>query len=232
MPRDEGRTGVKIKKETVGGDMSSFTLPAQIEQESMRIIGRILQEKGLDISGPERPVVMRVIHATADFDFASTMYFSEGAVERAHEAIRAGHAIITDTNMALAGISRAGLKKYGNEAVCFMADERIAKRAKEDGTTRACAAMSFASGLYPEGIYVIGNAPTALLRLEELIRSGAVRPSLVAGVPVGFVNVTESKERIYAACAEYNIPVITAGGRKGGSTVAAAIMNALIYGCG
>ncbi len=207
----------------------TFVLPSEIEAESMRRIEADLSGMGLEFPEDEMPVIRRVIHATADFDYAKNLYFSPGAVQKGYEALMAGKAVITDTNMALAGISKPSCRRFGNTACCFMADEEIARRAKAEGTTRACASMGYAAGLYPDGIYVIGNAPTALIRLEELICSGQVRPSLIVGVPVGFVNVVESKERIIECCREYTIPVIAARGRKGGSTVAAAIMNALFY---
>ncbi len=206
-----------------------FMSPSEIEAESMRRIGEELLEMGMTFPGEEMPVIRRVIHATADFDYAKNLYFSRDAVRRGKQAIASGKCVITDTNMALAGISKPSCRRFGNTACCFMADEEIAGRAKAEGTTRAWAAIGYAAKLYPDGIYVIGNAPTALLRLEALICAEEARPSLIVGVPVGFVNVVESKERIMECCREYDIPAIVAGGRKGGSTVAAAIMNALFY---
>ncbi len=212
------------------GFHSEFLTPSEIEAESMRRIEAVLKEMDVTYSEEEMSVVRRVIHTTADFDFAGNMYFSKDAVKLGRRALASGISVITDTNMALAGISRPSCEKYKNRPCCFMADEMIARKAKADGTTRAYAAMGYAASLYPEGIYAIGNAPTALFRLEELIRAGKMRPSLIVGVPVGFVNVTESKERIIACCLEYSIPAIVARGRKGGSAVAATVMNALFYG--
>ena len=150
------------------------------------------------------------------------------AVRHGVAAVRNGMPVVTDTNMAKAGVSRAGLGKFGGEVFCFMADPLIAEQAKAEGCTRAAAAMRHAAGLYPQAIYAVGNAPTALLALEDQIRQG-LRPSLIIGAPVGFVNVVESKERILQICREYEIPAIVAAGRKGGSSIAAAICNALIY---
>lgn len=204
--------------------------PAMIEAESMRRITEELNGTGTHWHEPELSVVRRVIHTTADFDFARSMFFSEGAVRAGREALRRGKSIVTDTNMALAGISRPSMDRYKNEAVCFMADPKTAQAARAQGSTRAWAAMGYAAEHFPGAVYVVGNAPTALIRLEELIRSGSFLPSLIIAVPVGFVNVVESKERIRSACLDRNIPIIAAMGRKGGSTVAAAIVNALFYG--
>ncbi len=207
-----------------------FVSPSEIEAESMRRIEAELSTMRVAFQREELSVVRRVIHSTADFDFAKNLHFSGDAVRMGREALKAGKAVITDTNMALAGVSKPSCRKYGNPAVCYMADEEVARIAKEKGTTRAYAAMGHAASLYPDGVYAIGNAPTALLRLEELIRSGQICPSLIVGVPVGFVNVVESKERIIECCSMFDIPAIVARGRKGGSGVAAAIMNALFYG--
>ena len=196
----------------------------------MRRITEELQEMGISRSHEELPVIRRVIHATADFDFAKTMVFTEDAVRRGREALLKGKCVITDTNMALAGISSSACRRYGNEAHCFMADPGVFAKAKKEGTTRAYAAMGYAAEQFPDAVYVIGNAPTALFRLDELIRTACLSPSLIVAVPVGFVNVTESKEQILNTCKKYRIPVIAAMGRKGGSTVAAAVMNALFYG--
>ena len=195
-------------------------LPADIEKRSMEIIGEELGELKID---PEKiSIVKRVIHTSADFDYARNMRFSEGVVEKALEALKNGATIITDTNMACTGINKAGLAKLGAKAVCFMADADVAARAKEAGSTRAAACMEKACTV--EGI-AVGNAPTALVRLDELVKEGKIKPALVIGVPVGFVNVVESKEIIM----QTGIPYIVAVGRKGGSNVAAAICNALIY---
>ncbi len=204
-------------------------LPADIERTSMSIISQELQERGIILPEKNAAVVRRVIHTTADFDYAENLQFTENAVSRSVGKLTAGGAvIITDTNMALSGVSKPSLKKLGAEAFCFMADTEIEKRAKEQGCTRAAASMEYGAAQYPKAIFAVGNAPTALLKLEELIEEG-LRPSLVIGVPVGFVNVVESKERIFAVCEKYVIPAIVAFGRKGGSNVAAAITNALLY---
>lgn len=149
-------------------------------------------------------------------------------MEAAVKALHAGAFIVTDTNMALAGITKPGLKKLNGEAICYMADPAVAEAAKQAGTTRAVAAMHRAAREHPGAILAIGNAPTALLTIAEEMEAG-LRPALVIGVPVGFVNVVESKEVLFAACERYGVPAIAAMGRKGGSNVAAAICNALIY---
>ena len=203
-------------------------VPADIERTSLSIIERELDERGIRLPPEQAPVVKRVIHATADFDYAEAMAFTHSSVPRALEALRQGVPVITDTNMAKAGVSRPGLKKLGGEALCFMADPEVAAQAKREGTTRAAAAMQYAAARWPNGIFAVGNAPTALFRLAEEIEGGC-RPSLIIAVPVGFVNVTEAKERIWKTCLAYDVPAIVAWGRKGGSTVAAAVCNALIY---
>lgn len=198
-------------------------LPEDIEKRSMEIIGDELGQ--LRIDEDKLDIVKRVIHTSADFDYARNMLFSEGAVERALEALQKGATIITDTNMACTGINKAGLTKLGAKAVCYIADPDIAERAKEAGSTRAAACMEKACSVEGPVIIAVGNAPTALVRLDELIKEGRIKPELVIGVPVGFVNVVESKEIIMNAGVSY----IVARGRKGGSNVAAAICNALIY---
>ncbi|MDO4870208.1 MAG: precorrin-8X methylmutase [Bacillota bacterium] len=208
-----------------------YTKPADIEKESMRIIEGELNERGLIIPDENLTVVKRVIHTTADFDYAENLRFTEGAVSRVVSALQSGDAgltFITDTNMALSGISKPSLAKLGASALCYMADENIMQEAKAAGTTRAYASMKRGASEYPNGIFVSGNAPTALIAISELIRDG-LRPSLVIGVPVGFVNVVESKEELFALCEEKDIPAIVAFGRKGGSNVAASICNALLY---
>ena len=206
--------------------MPQHHLPADIERTSMKIITGELAQRGLDIPPENAPVVKRVIHTTADFDYAQTLHFTPGAVAAGIAAMHAGATIITDTNMALAGITKPGLAKLGGQALCFMADPAVAAAAKQAGTTRAVA--HGIDPLWPEGIYAVGNAPTALLTIAEKIENG-LRPALVIGVPVGFVNVVESKERLFAVCESHGVPAIVAMGRKGGSNVAAAICNALIY---
>ena len=203
-------------------------LPADIERTSISIITRELDELGLTPPPETAAVVKRVIHTTADFDYAKNLRFTPGAVEAAVRALQRGAVIVTDTNMALAGISRPGLAKLGCEAVCYMADPAVAEAAKQAGTTRAVAAMHRAAREHPGAILAVGNAPTALLTIADEIEAG-LRPALVIGVPVGFVNVVESKETLFAICEQHGVPAIAAMGRKGGSNVAAAICNALIY---
>ena len=203
-------------------------LPADIERTSISIITRELDELGLTPPPETAAVVKRVIHTTADFDYAKNLRFTPGAVQAAVRALQRGAVIVTDTNMALAGISRPGLAKLGCEAVCYMADPAVAEAAKQAGTTRAVAAMHRAAREHPGAVLAVGNAPTALLTIAEEIEAG-LRPALVIGVPVGFVNVVESKETLFAICEQHGVPVIAAMGRKGGSNVAAAICNALVY---
>lgn len=203
-------------------------LPADIERTSMRIITEELARRGLTILPENAAVVKRVIHTTADFEYAQNLQFTPGAVAAGAEAMHAGATIITDTNMALAGITKPGLAKLGGQALCFMADPAVAAAAKQAGTTRAVAAMHKAAKDYPGAVLAVGNAPTALLAIAEEIENG-LRPALVIGVPVGFVNVVESKRHLFAVCGKYHVPAIVAMGRKGGSNVAAAICNALVY---
>lgn len=202
-------------------------LPADIECTSMAIITAELAARGLVIAPQNAAVVKRVIHTTADFDYAESLRFTPDAVTIGGQAVRGG-TIITDTNMALAGISKTGLAKLGGRALCFMADPAVAEAAAAAGTTRAVAAMHKAAREYPGAVLAVGNAPTALLTIAEEIGAG-LRPALVIAVPVGFVNVVESKQRLFAACTRYGVPAIAAMGRKGGSNVAAAICNALLY---
>lgn len=203
-------------------------LPAEIERESMRIIGEELTRRGIVLPRETEAVVKRVIHTTADFDYADNLRFTPNAVPEGVEALRSGRAVVTDTNMAKAGISKAALGRLSGEAHCFMADGAVAEAAKAHGTTRAAAAMQKAAREYPEAVFAVGNAPTALLELCGLVQNG-LRPALVVAVPVGFVNVEESKRRIFQTCLDCGVPCIAAMGRKGGSNVAAAICNALAY---
>lgn len=198
-------------------------LPADIERRSMEIIEEELGE--ICLPPMEKDVIKRVIHTSADFDYARTLRFSDAAVERGLAALRQGCTIVTDTNMACTGISQAALDKLGCRKVCFMADADVATEAKAKGTTRAAACMDKACRLEGPVIIAVGNAPTALIRLHELMEQGDIRPELVIAVPVGFVNVVYAKELIMAGRAPY----IAAKGRKGGSNVAAAICNALLY---
>ena len=205
----------------------THTRPADIERTSMAIIAEELKARGIVLPRENEAVVKRVIHTTADFDYAENLRFTPGAVDRGAAAMQ-GAVIVTDTNMALAGISKPTLTRLGGQARCFMAEPSVAEDAREQGTTRAAVSMDRALREYPKAVLAVGNAPTALLRIVELLEAGA-RPALVIGVPVGFVNVVESKERLLEACLRYEVPTIVALGRKGGSSVAAAICNALLY---
>ena len=202
--------------------------PDDIEKTSMAIIGDELRMRGITIPEENYAVTRRVIHTTADFDYAVNLTFTDRAVEHGVAAFARGISIVTDTNMTLAGISRPAMERLGVTAHCFMAEPQIREMAREMGTTRAAASQIYAAGQMPGAVLSVGNAPTALFEIARLIRSG-LRPALVIGVPVGFVNVTESKEEILSVCREYAIPAIVARGRKGGSTVACAILNALLY---
>ena len=204
-------------------------LPADIERTSMQIIEKELLQMGIEIPSENDAVVRRVIHTTADFEYARNLRFTPEAVAQGVTALQRGVTIVTDTNMALAGISKPSLMALGASAQCYMAEPMIAEKAKLQGTTRAVAAMRYAAQSCPQAIFAVGNAPTALLELCDLIEQKSLRPSLIVAVPVGFVNVVESKERLFAVCTEQGIPCIAEMGRKGGSTVAAAICNALLY---
>lgn len=197
--------------------------PMDIERRSFEII---TEESAGRIPEDERAMIIkRVVHTSADFDYIDNLYFSEGAVGRAQEALRNGAWIVTDTTMALSGINKKSLKLAGGEARCFIGDEDVAEEAKRLGTTRATVCVDKAARLGRPLIYAVGNAPTALIRLYELIQQGVFRPELIIGVPVGFVNVVQSKELIM----QTDVPCIVARGRKGGSNVAASICNALLY---
>lgn len=197
--------------------------PMDIEKRSFEIITELLGERKLD---PENELVIkRVIHTSADFDYADNLVFSPHAVQKGIEALRSGCDIVTDTQMAKAGINKTILRKLGGEVHCFMSDPDVAAEAKERGITRAIVSMERAAKLSKPCIFAIGNAPTALISLHEQIQAGTLHPALIVGVPVGFVNVVESKELIL----DSEVPHIVARGRKGGSNVAAAICNALLY---
>lgn len=200
--------------------------PTKIEQESMAIIDSILEnEYKKELEKKQAPIIKRCIHTSADFSYADNLYFSQNAIELISEALKNNAVIVTDTNMALAGINKAALKKLGATAQCYIADEEVAKEAKERGITRAIIAVEKAAKLDRPVIFVVGNAPTALLKLHQLIKENSYKPAGIIGVPVGFVNVVESKEMII----DTDAPVIVAKGRKGGSNIAAAIVNALMY---
>lgn len=197
--------------------------PRDIEKRSFEIITKELGDKKL-LPGTEL-IVKRCIHTSADFDYADNLAFSEDVVEKAMQAIKEGACIVTDTQMAKSGINKRALARYGGEVYCFMSDADVAEIAKKNGTTRATASMDKAAAMDKKLIFAIGNAPTALVRLYELIEDGKLDPALIIGVPVGFVNVVQSKELIMEA----DVPYIVARGRKGGSNIAACIVNALLY---
>ena len=201
-------------------------LPADIEKRSFEIITEELGERALTLPTDIAPVVKRVIHTTADFSYYDTLCFSENAVSKLREAIKAGVCIVTDTEMAKSGINKRRLQQYGGEVFCFMSDPVVAEESKQRGVTRACVSMEHAAALGKPLIFAVGNAPTALISLYELLQNG-FRPQGIIGVPVGFVNVVEAKELILS---QNDVPYIVAQGRKGGSNVAAAIVNALVYG--
>ena len=197
--------------------------PREIETRSFEIITQELGERKLPAD--QELIIKRCIHTSADFDYADNLCFSENAVKKAMDAIQRGACIVTDTQMAKSGINKRALARYGGEVFCFMSDEDVAAQAKENGTTRATASMDKAASLKQPLIFAIGNAPTALVRLYELIEEEKIRPELIIGVPVGFVNVVQSKELIM----QTDVPYIVARGRKGGSNIAACIVNALLY---
>ena len=197
--------------------------PREIETRSFEIITQELGDRKLPED--QELIIKRCIHTSADFDYADNLCFSENAVKKAMDAIKGGACIVTDTQMAKSGINKRALARYGGEVFCFMSDEDVAAQAKENGTTRATASMDKAASLKQPLIFAIGNAPTALVRLYELIEEKKICPELIIGVPVGFVNVVQSKELIM----QTDVPYIVARGRKGGSNIAACIVNALLY---
>lgn len=201
-------------------------LPEEIERRSFEIISKELQERGIVLPARQEMITKRVIHTTADFEYAHSLCYSGNAVETAQRLLLSGADIVTDTNMALAGINKSALARLGGSAHCFMADPEVACLARERKTTRAAVSMEKASELPGPLIFAVGNAPTALIRLYEMMQEGRFRPDFVIGVPVGFVNVEAAKELIL----ETDVPYIVNRGRKGGSNVAAAICNALLYG--
>ena len=197
-------------------------LPADIERRSFEIIE---SELSREIDDEIKPVLLRVIHTTADFDYAGNLCFSENVIRILKDALKSGADIVTDTQMARSGINKKRLASFGGSVHCFMSDEDVAAAAKSNGTTRAAACMEKAALLGKDVIFAIGNAPTALIKLDELIKAKKINPIAVIGVPVGFVNVEAAKEIIMKS----GVPYIVARGRKGGSNVAAAICNAVIY---
>ncbi|MBQ7584319.1 MAG: precorrin-8X methylmutase [Lachnospiraceae bacterium] len=221
--------------------MYDLIKPEDIEKRSFEIIKDKLKAQNISVpfdyeakSAEElelcRSIIYRCIHTTADFDYAQTMRFSQGSVDIIRELLLKGADIITDTNMALAGINKKRLEAFGGRVHCFMADEDVARRAEETGMTRASMSMEKAVGLHKANpakpvIFAVGNAPTALISLHKLYYEGDFKPDFIIGVPVGFVNVVASKELIKHS----DIPFIINEGCKGGSSVAAAIVNAILY---
>lgn len=201
-------------------------LPREIESRSFEIIGEELAVAGKVLDPEKELIIKRCIHTSADFEYADSLKFSEDVVNKAMNAIKSGAVIVTDTQMAWSGINKRALARYGGEAMCFMSDEDVAEQAKKNGTTRATACIDKAAALGKPVIFAIGNAPTALVRIYELVEEGKLKPELVIGVPVGFVNVVQSKELIMSL---EDVPYIVAAGRKGGSNIAACIVNALLY---
>ncbi|HJV35685.1 precorrin-8X methylmutase [Geomonas sp.] len=207
--------------------MSVHLSPEQIEAESFRIIEEELGPHRW--SANEWPIVRRAIHTSADFEYARTMQISGGAIQSGIEALRSGCGIVTDTTMIISGINKQRLAQFGAPVSCFVADPEVAAQAKELQVTRSILAMRKGAGDAKNGIFVIGNAPTALFELIRLIRAKEVAPKLIVGLPVGFVGAAESKGALRELGREYpELPFITNVGRKGGSNVAAAVMNAIL----
>ena len=200
--------------------------PNDIERISMNIIESELGDTS-HLSKGEKLVVKRVIHTTADFEYLDNLKFSKNAVDIAKNILKQGAVIVTDTQMAFSGINKPAVQKLGCEIYCFMSDSDVAETAKRNGTTRAVASVDKAAEMFQNKnvIFVVGNAPTALIRICELAKNGKLSPAFVVGTPVGFVNVVQSKDMIM----QTDIPYIAAAGRKGGSTVAAAVCNSLLY---
>ena len=208
-------------------DRIAIVKPEDIEKRSMEIITSELG--GRTWPEPEFSIVKRCIHTSADFDYADNLCFSENAAQLGVEALKRGAHIVTDTRMAWSGINKTKLASFGGEAHCFMSDEDVAAEAKEKGCTRAAICMERGAALPGEVIFAVGNAPTALIRLYEMIEEGRVKPALIIGAPVGFVNVVESKELIMEIGQKAGVPFIVPKGRKGGSNIAATICNAMLY---
>ena len=199
--------------------------PMEIEKRSFEILSQELEKRRIVLPADQEPITKRVIHTSADFEYVDTLKYSPGAVAKAKELIRNGADIVTDTNMALSGINKKLLAGFGGQVHCFMADETVAELAKERKTTRAAVSMEMAARIEKPVIFAVGNAPTALIQLYEMLQRGSYRPAFIIGVPVGFVNVEAAKELIM----ETDVPYIVNKGRKGGSNIAAAICNAIIY---
>lgn len=215
----------RSKKQDMKMNKIEYVKPDEIEHRSFEIITRELAEQGITLPEEQAPITKRAIHTSADFDYARTLTFSENAVAKGLQLIRNGADIVTDTNMALAGVNKRVLAGFGGEAHCFMADESVAREAKERGVTRAAVSMERALAIKKPVIFAIGNAPTALISLYEQMQQGGRKPDFLIGVPVGFVNVEAAKELWIGS----GVPYIINRGRKGGSNIAAAICNALLY---
>ena len=207
--------------------MSTYIkVPQDIEKRSFEIIGEELGEKREKFDEKTLPIVKRVIHTTADFEYADLIEFQNGAVDSAMEALKSGCKIYCDTNMIVNGLSKLVLGKFNSSAYCLVSDEEVIKEAKERGVTRSIVGMEKAGKDRDTKIFLIGNAPTALYQLKEMIERGEIeKPALVVGVPVGFVGAAESKDELEKT----DIPYIISKGRKGGSNLAAAIINAILY---
>ncbi len=203
-----------------------FVIPGEIEKWSFQIITEELKKREIELDKDTEDITKRVIHTSADFDYATTMRYSKDAVKVARELIKNGADIVTDTNMAKAGVNKKKLREYGGNIHCFMADEKVAREAAKRGVTRATVSMEYAAKIDKPVIFAIGNAPTALISLYEMYEKKIYTPAFVIGVPVGFVNVVAAKELFLNS----DIPFIINEGRKGGSNISAAICNALIYG--
>ena len=197
--------------------------PHKIEERSFEIITEELGH--INMPDEYASIIKRVVHTSADFEYAKLTEISDNALESAYNALKEGCKIYADTNMIVSGVSKPALKKLNSEIHCLVADPAVAKEAKERGITRSIVGIDKAADDKDTKIYVIGNAPTALVRICELINEGKINPALVIGVPVGFVGAAESKEMIR----EMGVPYIIVNGRKGGSTIAVAIMNAIMY---
>lgn len=220
---DYGKGRVKM-----GHFKIEYLQPEEIEKRSFEMITEELSVRNITLPKAEEPVTKRVIHTSADFDYAETLCYSKGAVGILKGLIKNGADIVTDTNMALAGINKKVLARFGGCAHCFMADEEIALLAKKRNLTRAAVSMEKAAEIEKPVVFAIGNAPTALIRLYEMTRmreKADWKPAFIIGVPVGFVNVEAAKELILKT----DIPYIINRGRKGGSNIAAAICNAVLY---
>ena len=202
-----------------------YVLPGEIEKRSFAIISEELAARSITLPPEQELVTKRVIHTSADFEYADTMPYSPHAVEIAKKLVAAGADIVTDTNMTLAGINKKRLAAYGGTVHCFMADEDVAREAKARQVTRATVSMEHAAQIQKPVIFAVGNAPTALIALHELMQERDWKPAFIIGVPVGFVNVMAAKELILKT----DVPYIVNRGRKGGSNIAAAIVNAILY---